>query len=334
MNKPFRLISTLGFLVVIPFGARGVSEPTVKAAERDVPAKALGMWLKKQGYIAVPLMLNKAGWLDVKVEVEGLPMLLMLDTGANNMNLHRPSAQRAKLPIKQTEEKTSALGGTLATSKAKISKLALGALNTPTESYIVDLSRVNIMRKGYALPPCDGILGGTLLVYWSAIIDYPHAKVYLLDPERKPKSLANLLKKDGYLEVRLRRNKLALLDVEVEADGKPMLFFLDTGAGGIVSLDRSSAKNAKLAVKDNEAKNAELGGTIVTGKAEFREMWVGRYVGTAEVHVTDFSTTNALRRANKMPPCDGTLSGGFFKQRSAIIDYAHRKLYLLGSDRD
>jgi predicted aspartyl protease len=299
-----------------------------------MPARTLAKWSKKRGYVAVPMTLNKAGWFDVKVEVEGLPMLFMLDTGSNNLNLHRPSAQRAKLPIKEVEEKTSVFGGTLATGQTKISKSSVGALAAPAESYVVDLSPANIMRKGFGLPPCDGVLGGSYLAYWSAIIDYPHAKLYLLQPERKPKSPAELLQEHGYLEVPLELNKLAILDAKVEADGKPMVLFLDTGARGIVSLDRSSAKRVELAVKEDKTRTNELGGALVTGSARFQRMAVGKYTGPADVHVTDFSTTNALRKANRIPCCDGSLNGGFFKNRSAIIDYAHRKLYLLGPDGD
>jgi predicted aspartyl protease len=334
MNKPIRVILALGFLVLLVLCANTVAEPTTLLTERNAPAKALAEWLKKQGYVPVPMTINKAGWLDVKVEVEGLPMLLMLDTGANNMNLHRPSAQRAKLPITEVEGKTAALGGTLATGQTKIAKLSVGALTSPAESYVVDLSAVNIMRTGFGLPPCDGILGGSFLVYWSAILDYPHAKLYLLHPERKPKSAAKLLKKDGYLEVSLELNTLAILDAKVEADGKPMVLFLDTGFRGTVSLDQSSAKTAKLAVKEDKSKITELGGALMTGSARFQRMAVGKYAGPADVHVTDFSTTNALRKATQIPFCDGTLNGGFFKERSAIIDYAHRKLYLRGANAD
>src|SRR5579883_291956 len=334
MKKPIRFILAPAFPVLLALCTNTVSETSVQAAEREAPAKALADWLKRQGYVAIPMVLDRAGWLDVKVEVEGLPMLFMLDTGANNVNLHRPSAQRAKLPIKEVEEKTSALGGTLTTGRTKITKLTVGTLNSPADSYVVDFAPVNTARKGFGEPPMDGVLGGSFLVYWSAILDYPHSKLYLLDPSRKSKSPANLLKRDGYVEVPLELNKLAILDVEVETDGKPMYFTLDTGARGIVSLDRSSAKRIKLAVKENEAKSSELGGALMTGSAVFQQLWVGRYVSSVEVQVTDFSTTNDLRKANRIPRCDGTLNGGFLKERSAIIDYAHRKLYVFDPHRD
>jgi predicted aspartyl protease len=333
-NKAIRLIPALGLLLLFGFVAIPSSEPTVQAAEREKPGKVLAGWLKKRGYVEVPLILNKADWLDVKVEVEGLTMLFMLDTGANNINMHRPSAQRAKLPIKEIEDKTAAFGGTLTTGQTKIAKLSVGGLTSPGESYVVDFAPTNTARKGYGEPPIDGVLGGGFLVHRSAIIDYSHTKLYLLPPDRKPISPATLLKRDSYVEVPLELNKLAILDVEVEADGAPILFFVDTGARGIVSLDRSSAKRAKLAVQQNKARSNELGGTIITGSAKIQQLWVGRYVSAADVHVTDFSTTNALRRANHIPRCDGTLDGGFLKERSAIIDYANRKLYLFDPDRD
>ena len=43
----------------------------------------------------------------------------------------------------------------------------------------------------------------------------------------------------------------------------------------------------------------------------------------------DFVVTNASRKANGAPPCDGNLGGPFFETYSAVIDHPHRKLYLL-----
>ena len=40
---------------------------------------------------------------------------------------------------------------------------------------------------------------------------------------------------------------------------------------------------------------------------------VDRFVAPAEAHVTDFSTTNASRKALEVGPCDGTLNGGLLK---------------------
>ncbi len=73
MKKPIRFILAPAFPVLLALCTNTVSETSVQAAEREAPAKALAEWLKRQGYVAIPMVLDKAGWLDVKVEVEGRP---------------------------------------------------------------------------------------------------------------------------------------------------------------------------------------------------------------------------------------------------------------------
>ena len=241
MNNPARLVGAAAFLVLLMLRTSAVAQTPAKSRVVELPAKGLSGWLEERGYVPVPMSVNKGGWLDVKVEVEGLPMLLMLDTGANNLNLHRPSAERAKLPIRPVEEKTSALGGVLEAGTTQISKLSIGGISSPAESYVVDFAPTNTLRKQYGEPPCDGVIGGSYLVYWSAIIDYQNSKLYLLDPARQPKSPARLLNAAGYTSIPLELNKSLTLDVTAEVNGKSMVLFLDTGARETMSLDRSSA---------------------------------------------------------------------------------------------
>jgi hypothetical protein len=66
---------------------------------------------------------------------------------------------------------------------------------------------------------------------------------------------------------------------------------------------------------------------LATGSAKVEKLAVGRFAIPTEAHVTDFSATNAVRK--EVGPCDGTLNGALLKERSAIIDYHDRRLYLL-----
>ena len=334
MNRLARLICVTGLLILAAPGSLAFPQTPPLRRAGDVPAKGLVAWLESQGYEPTPLSLNKGGWLDVKVEVEGLQMLLMLDTGANNLNLHRPSAERAKLPIRPIEQKTAALGGILETGTTKISQLSIGNVTSPAESYVVDFGPTNALRARYGEPPCDGVIGGSYLAYWSAIIDYANSTLYLLDPDRKPKSPERLLVAAGYVPISLELNKSLTLDVKAEANGKLMVLFLDTGAREALSLDRSSAKRAGLVVKENENQSVELGGALVTGWANVENLAVGRFAVSTRAHVTDYTPTNASRKGLAVGPCDGTLNGGLLVEHSAIIDYAHRKLFLLKAGED
>jgi hypothetical protein len=139
--------------------------------------------MKQAGYVDIPLVLNENGLLDVKAEVDGQPMLLFLDTGdPTTISLDRLSAKRAKLAIKESEDKTSALGGSLAIGQTKIGRLSVGGLSRATDAQVIDYSPSNTTRKAYGAPACDGALGSRFLNLHAAVIDYAQPKLYLLQP--------------------------------------------------------------------------------------------------------------------------------------------------------
>lgn len=318
--RPFCGTTALAVFALLGVSNIGVSQ--------DAAGPKFAKWLTDRGYVEVKLAETKGGWLDVKVDVDGQAMLLVLDTGANNINLDRASAKRAKLTIKESEDKSSALGGDLPTGRTKIGKLAIGECASPFDAYVIDLSSVNASRKASDDPPCDGILGGSYLTHYSAIIDYANLNLYLLNAEESAKKIGRQFGKRGYIEVPVTLNKTGLLDVTVQVDDRLLLLFLDTGYPTAVSLDRASAKWANLQVKETAGKTAVLGGNASIGQAKIARLSVGGLASTSDAEVVDWSATNATRKNRGDPLCDGILGGGFFKKHSALIDYAGLKLYL------
>jgi predicted aspartyl protease len=329
MNTFSRVLATAVIASLLAFCPNAVTQQAGGGGYAKEQAKELAKLLKKRGYFEVPLTLSKSGLLDVKVEVDGLPMLLILDSGANNVNLDRASAKRAKLAFTDVEEKTSALGGNIAASMAKIGRLAVGKVAGPGEIFVVDFSIVNAWRKERGDSPCDGILGGSFLKHYSAVIAYAPRRLYLLDAAQQAKSLAKRMKKDRYVEIPLVLNKNGLLDVKAEVNGVPMLLFLDTGSLATISLDRASVKRTEATVKENDGKRTALGGALAVGQTRIGRLSVGGLTSAADAEVVDFSPTNATRKTNGAPPCDGALGSRFLEHYAAVIDYAHLKLYLL-----
>jgi predicted aspartyl protease len=327
VNKFPRIIAAAGVVVLVVLYPTVLSQPVSGKADHDQLAKVL----KKRGYVDVPLTISKTGLLDVKVEVDGVPMLLVLDTGANNVNLDRASAKRAKLAVKESDEKTAAQGGTVPAGVTKISSLSVGEIVSPAESYVVDFSPTNAWRKGRGDPPCDGVLGGGYLKNWSAVIDCARLKLYLLDPAQRAKKLTKAMKRGGYVDVPIVLNENGLLDVKAEVDGQPMLLFLDTGDPTTISLDQSSAKRAKLAVKESKNKISALGGSLAIGQTKIGRLSVGGLTSATDAQVIDYSPSNATRKAFGAPACDGALGGRFLNRYAAVIDYAQPRLYLLDS---
>jgi hypothetical protein len=169
---------------------------------------------------------------------------------------------------------------------------------------------------------------GSWLKHYSAVISYAPLKLYVLDPDHRAKKLSKRMRKDGYLEVPLELNSNSLLDVKVEVNDAPMLLFVDTGYTTMVSLERTSTKRADLTVEKKEGKVFGLGGRLAHEETKIERLSVGRITLATDAQVVDFSPTNATRKANGALPCDGVLGGRFLERYSAVIDYAHEKLFL------
>lgn len=289
----------------------------------------LAEWLTGRGYVEVPLASTRLGLMDVKVEANRAPMVLVLDTGANNINLDTASAARAKLAVTEVAEKTAVAGGTVATAQTRIDKFSVGGLSAPWGACAIDFKATNALRSERGDPPCDGVLGGSYLFENSAVIDTARQKLYLLDPAKDVPNPSEFLRAAGYVEVPLTLNALRFLDVDVRVGGTPMRFFLDTGLCKPAGLDWSSARGAKLNVAEDLAASSELGGRVKTGSVKAQRLTIGPFDGRSDFHVTDLSSTRSSRKKHNVPLCDGNLGGPFFKAHSAVIDYGNQKLFLL-----
>lgn len=317
----------LAIALVVGHGSN-VAGQTVETSTK-VTASRLGNWLIEHGYVEVSLSKNKTGHLDVKVDANGTAMLLALDTGANNINLDRASADRAKLNTKDVTEKTAALGGVVSTGLTRMERFTVGTWTASWQAYVVDFKPTNDSRNKSGDPPCDGVLGGSYLFENSAIIDYARRKLYLLDPAKDARDVSELMTQSGYLEIPLTLNSLRILDVPVKLGDTSMLLFLDTGFCSPVGLDWTSARAAKLVITQNKVQTSELGGAAKTGEAKVDRLTVGRLTRPANIHVNDFTATHGNRKKNNLPLADGNLGGPFFETYSAVIDYGKQKLYLL-----
>jgi len=137
--------------------------------------------LSNQGYIKLLLEQNKVGHFQLKGYLNGIPINLILDTGASGSVIDLESASQYELQVEAQEEKASGLGVLDAEmSKAEGNKLKLGTLELEGLSLnLLDLTSVNTALVNEGASPIQGILGSDLLRNHTAIIDYAENKLYL-----------------------------------------------------------------------------------------------------------------------------------------------------------
>lgn len=112
----------------------------------------------------------------VCASLQGKPILLLIDTGANHscFDTHFFTNLIGNDSIKGSDEHNVGIGGDdFETVIATISNLKIARVTIPPmEIRLLDLSKVNDMYKMVGFSPIQGILGGDFFKKYRAIINY------------------------------------------------------------------------------------------------------------------------------------------------------------------
>ena len=153
----------------------------------------LDAFLTARGYTAVPLLCNALGHFEVAAARldDGVPVRLLLDTGASHTVVDRASAARLGLATQATTVRGGGVGGTdQMLTTVRLARLTL--LGEPRGeaaaadvdaidhvAYVMDLAHVTAALVSQGGSPIDGALGGDLLRPAQAVIDYARSTLYL-----------------------------------------------------------------------------------------------------------------------------------------------------------
>src|ERR1700761_4483052 len=130
--------------------------------------------------IYVPLQiidLNADGFHPlVNININGKPFTMVIDTGASKTALDKNLFLRAnkKATLSTSEKLSTGLGTTTMKSfTTTVEDFRIGDLKiSDFEVAVLDLSAINIAYEQMGHPQVLGVLGGDVLMYYKAVIDY------------------------------------------------------------------------------------------------------------------------------------------------------------------
>jgi predicted aspartyl protease len=139
-------------------------------------------------------------------------------------------------------------------------------------------------------------------------------------------TLASQLKQQQYVEVPIHRGKMGFLDVTGQAQGQPLLLYLDTGNTDN-QLEDAVAVRLKL-----PRRRADVGIMVAKETAPpelvvLETLYFGGLQSRIEA-VLNSQAANKVREAHGEPPYDGILGAPFLKENGAVIDYGSVQLFL------
>ena len=147
--------------------------------------QALHDFLTARGYTAVALVCNAAGHFELAdAQLDGVPVRLLLDTGASHTVIERATAARLAVASSPSQRRGGGVGGTDQTlTTVTASTLQLGEVSCHDVTlYAMDLSHVSAALAAHGGSAIDGAVGGDLLRPRNAVIDYAGGMLYLRAP--------------------------------------------------------------------------------------------------------------------------------------------------------
>lgn len=137
--------------------------------------------LKKNKYKKIAFKISKTQHLLIKVKLNGVKGIFILDTGASNSCVGFEGTEKFNLQPEKSKTKASGAGATgMLTQIAKGNNLQINKWKQSDFTLVIfDLSHVNHALTMHKVKPVDGIIGADILQHSKAIIDYHNHCVYL-----------------------------------------------------------------------------------------------------------------------------------------------------------
>jgi predicted aspartyl protease len=143
--------------------------------------KKLQDLLIKENYKKIKFKLTKTQHLTLKVTVNGVQGVFILDTGASNSCVGFESVDLFKLKANNSKTKAAGAGATgMLTQLASGNQLQIGTWKCPDFDLVIfDLSHVNEALRQHKAKGVQGIIGADVLLEGEAVIDYSSHYLYL-----------------------------------------------------------------------------------------------------------------------------------------------------------
>ena len=262
-------------------------------------------------------------------EIDGKPVRLTIDTGADASMLFRDSAAKLGLKFRSLDNGMSyGVGGVTRLYSARVKTLRVGSM----EEHDSDL-----IATGHSMGTSQGALGERFLTQADVEFDLPHGKIRFC----KPHGCAGdqvVYWGDAYAVAPLEPTPHYQLLVKVSVNGRPLTAQLDTGAAVSVLTPQASARvgvSKALAVRAGKLEGS--GHEKITAYVDvFDSFGFGdEVIQHAKLWIADLfyadvetgtATTSIPKRATDEP--DMLLGADFFKSHRVYVSQEQKKVYV------
>jgi len=255
----------------------------------------------------------------VTVSANGVPVTLVLDTGAEGTILTPAVAQRigAQRPQIEFQRQLRGISGTLATSEVELRSFTIGAVPIPWRR--VRVAPVNLASVFSG--PLDGLLGADSLSSFDVDLDLPGHGMVLYEKQTCPGAMPGWA--EPYTRIGAGRSRGDHLFFPVRLEGQRLDAFVDTGSQFTVLSTRAAlALGATAAVLARDRVVTVRGAAAEQLSAHvhrFSQLAIGaETIRNPEIVVTDVRLSDA----------DLVLGVDFLRSRRIWLSYGSQQIFI------
>ncbi len=290
----------------------GQVDPERVLAPEEVQAGA-SCTLHKRASLPVSL----PGLPVITAEINGKPVTLIVDTGAESSILTAEAARRVGVTTKYDFVRSmSGIGKSVRTGDAKLDSMRLGGVALSFPRVLVGDVSFNL---GSAQP--DGLLGASLLSDFDLDIDLPHRRIDLYD--RLDCAGPRLPWTGRYVTIKTTRSLSQHPFFPMSVNGKTISASLDSGAQRTVISSRAAAglgigAESRVAGPELHVRGA-AGETLPAALHTVRDLRVGGIPVRGPVHVVPAALPRDI---------DALLGFDFLLNNRVWLSYGSRRLFI------
>jgi predicted aspartyl protease len=286
------------------------------AAEHQVAA-AGGCGTVRLGETTVATLRNAP---IVTLSANGLPVTLVIDTGAQGTILTPAVAQRigAQRPRIEFQRQLHGIAGTLPTNEVELHSFTVGGVAIPWRRVRVAPVNVASVFSG----SLDGVLGADSLSSFDVDLDLPGHRMVLYETQTCPGAVPAWT--EPYATIRAGRSLVDHLFFSVQLDGRRIAAFVDTGSQFTVLSTRTAlATGVTGGTLERDREATVLGAAaerLVARVHRFSRLEIGTEVlRNPEIIVTDLRLSDA----------DLVLGIDFLRARRIWFSYGSRQIFIM-----
>ena len=256
----------------------------------------------------------------ITLSANGVPVTLVLDTGAEGTILTPAVAQRigAQRPQVEFERQLHGIAGTLETSEVELRSFTVGGVTIPWRRVRVAPVNVASVFSG----PLDGVLGADSLSSFDVDLDLPGHRMVLYEKQTCPGAAP--VWTEPYARISAGRSLGDHLFFPVQLDGRRTEAFVDTGSQFTVLSTRAALAVGVAPTVLARDRVATVRGAAAEQLAAHVHRFSQLEVGTETIRNPEIIVTDV-----RLSDADLVLGVDFLRSRRIWFSYGSKQIFIM-----